>query len=76
MQGGLRYMNLGKALQEYRKSEGFTQSQMAEQLYISRQAYSSYENGARTPSVYHLYELSKLWKVTIDEIMRRAEELE
>lgn len=69
-------MNLGKALQEYRKLKGFTQSQMAEVLYISRQAYSSYENGSRTPSIYHLYELSKLWEVSLDEIMKRAEELE
>ena len=44
MKGG-KSLNIGKRLKDARIESGYTQEQIAEQLDVSRQTISSWENG-------------------------------
>ena len=44
-------LKVAETLKELRHHRGFTQKQLSEQLHISRQAYSNYENGTRLPDL-------------------------
>lgn len=61
---------LGETLKEYRVSNKMTQEFVAESLGVSRQAVSKWESGATEPSTSNLIALSKLYKVSADEILR------
>jgi len=54
---------------EKRKNLGLTQTQLAEKLNISFQAVSKWENGTSYPNVEILFDLSKILKVTVDELL-------
>ena len=43
--------HLGKKLKELREQHGFTQTDVAEKLNISRQAISQWENEKSTPDI-------------------------
>lgn len=60
---------ISKYLQYLRKSHGYTQADLAEQLSLSRQAVSKWENGAAIPDLEVLLRLSKLYGMTINEIL-------
>ena len=61
---------LGETLKEYRINNKMTQEFVAESLGVSRQAVSKWESGATEPSTSNLIALSKLYKVSADEILR------
>lgn len=44
-------LKVAETLKELRHHRGYTQKQLSEQLHISRQAYSNYENGTRLPDL-------------------------
>lgn len=52
-----------------KKRNGFTQEDLAERLNISRQSISKWERGEALPDIENLIELSKLYGVTIDELI-------
>ncbi len=56
-------------LQFLRKNHGYTQDELAGKLDISRQAVSKWETGATLPDLEVLLELSKLYGVTINDIL-------
>ncbi len=56
-------------LQYLRKSYGYTQDDLARELNISRQAVSKWETGTTIPNLEILLELSKLYDVTINDIL-------
>ena len=56
-------------LQELRKSRGLTQEELAEALFVSRTAISKWESGRGYPSIDSLKEISKLFSVTIDDLL-------
>lgn len=62
-----------KRLQELRKAAGYTQSDVAKKLGISRQAYSNYELGNREPDYKNLVSLSDLFSVSIDYLLGKDE---
>lgn len=59
----------GKQIALLRKSRGMTQEELAQRLQVSPQAVSKWENGHAMPEVSVLVELSKILRVTIDEIL-------
>ena len=63
------FVKVGKRIAEYRKGRGMSQEEMAEKLYITRQALSKWENGISLPSVDMLCELSRMFSVSIEEIL-------
>ena len=56
-------------IMELRKSNNMSQEQLAEQLYVSRQAVSKWERGEALPDINNLAAIAKLFNVTIDSIV-------
>lgn len=61
-------MELGNIIKRYRLREGFTQEKLAEQLGVSFQTISKWENNVCMPDIEMLPHLSILFGVTIDEL--------
>ena len=57
-------MNLSDKIVELRKKNGFSQEDLADELQVSRQAVSRWEQGTADPSSSSILELSKLFKNT------------
>lgn len=62
-------MEFNEKLQELRKSRGLTQEELAEILYVSRAAVSKWESGRGYPNIDSLKEISKLFSVSIDDLL-------
>ena len=60
---------LEKYLKELRKSYNYSQEFVASQLNITRQTYSHYETGRITPPINSLYNLAKLYNISLDSFM-------
>ena len=67
-------MTLGENLQKLRKASGLSQDEVARKLYLSRQSVSKWENGQAEPGVENLKKLSRLYGVTIDELVGNTPE--
>ena len=66
-------MELNEKLQQLRKQKGFTQEELAEKLYVSRTAISKWESGRGYPSIDSLKAISKLFGISIDELLSSEE---
>lgn len=62
-------MQIGSYLKEHRKSRHFTQEQVANELHISRQAISAWENDASFPDLENLVLLSQLYQTSVDSLI-------
>ena len=60
-------------LKKIRKEKGFTQAEIAEALEIPQQQYSRYENCKNEIPVRYIIELSKIYKVSTDELLSLEE---
>ena len=56
-------------LLELRKKNNLTQDELAEKLFVTRQAVSRWESGETTPNVETLKLLSKLFDVSINTLL-------
>ena len=56
-------------LYELRKEKGFSQEELAEKLNVARQTISKWENGTTNPDTNNLIELSKIFEISIDELV-------
>lgn len=58
-----------RRLQQMREERGLNQKKVAEDLNISRSAYSSYETGAREPSLDMLIKMADYFGLSVDELL-------
>jgi len=65
---------LGEVLKEHRTQCKMTQEFVAEQLGVSRQAVSKWENGTSDPSTSNLLALAKLYGVSAEELLKQVQE--
>ena len=63
------FVKVGSRISEYRRAMGLTQEELAEKLYVTRQAVSKWENGSSIPSIDTVYELSRLFSVSFEELL-------
>ena len=63
-------MTLGQRIQELRKKQGLSQEALGEKLGVSRQAISRWEMDGAVPEVDKLIALSKLFGVSLDELLQ------
>ena len=63
-------MTLAEKLKKAREQAGYSQSQVAEKLNISRQAVSRWENGRAYPDIDNLVLLSEMYGVSTDELLK------
>jgi transcriptional regulator with XRE-family HTH domain len=68
-------MIFGEKLKNERKKKGWSQEELSEKLFVSRQSVSKWENGMNYPSIEVIIKLSDLFEITIDELLRSDEEL-
>lgn len=62
-------MNLGNNISERRKAKGMTQEELAVNLGVSPQAVSKWENNLSCPDISLLPEISKLFGISVDELL-------
>ncbi len=62
-------MKISKTLKRLRSEKGITQEQLAEQLFISRQSVSSWENDRTQPDIEMLGKLSEVFEVSVEELI-------
>lgn len=67
-------MEFYENLRAARKTKGFTQLQVAEQLGVTKSAYNAYESGKRQPDVPKIKMLAKILDVSGDFLLGREEE--
>lgn len=66
-------MEFNEKLQQLRKKNKLTQEQLAEKLYVSRTAISKWESAKGYPNIESLKCISKLFSVSIDELLSSDE---
>ena len=62
-------MTIGNKIKILRTNKGITQEQLAEQLHISGQAVSKWENETSQPDINMLPTLAEYFGITIDELL-------
>ncbi|MGY3777894.1 helix-turn-helix domain-containing protein [Isobaculum melis] len=63
-------MNFSKQLKMYREREGYSQEELAQKIYVTRQSISKWENDHTYPDIHNLIALSTLFDVTLDELVK------
>lgn len=71
----MRNMIFSERLKREREKRGWSQTELAEKIHVSRQSVSKWETGKNYPSIEVIIDLSDLFGVTIDELLRSDEEL-
>lgn len=66
-------MNFSQKLQLIRKNKGFTQEELAGKLDVSRQAVAKWESGQVYPDISNLIQISRLFNVTVDYLVKDQE---
>lgn len=66
-------MEFKDRLKQYRQDNNLTQDELAEKLYITRQAVSKYETGRGYPSIDVMTKLAELMGISLDELMSKEE---
>ena len=62
-------MNFSQQIKKLRDSRGLTQEQMANELGISRQAVSNWENDRNLPDIEMLISISTTFDISLDELI-------
>lgn len=66
-------MEFGEKLKKAREGKGITQQTLADQLYVTRQAVSRWECGARFPDLLTAKKISEILEVSLDELLSGEE---
>ena len=62
-------MKIGERILELRKSMNITQEELAEKVGVTRQTISNWELGESSPDLKQAKELSKIFKISLDELV-------
>ncbi len=62
-------MNFGEQIKKLRKDRKLTQQDMADQLGVSRQAVSNWENDKNLPDIEMLITMARVYHLTLDELI-------
>lgn len=68
-------MEIGKKLKDARIKSGLTQEEIAEKLNVSRQTISNWENEKSYPDIISVIELSSLYSISLDDLLKGDEEM-
>ena len=69
-------MTLSEKILMLRKQKGWSQEELAEQLGVSRQSVSKWESGTSLPDLNRILDLSRLFSVSTDFLLKEAETME
>ncbi|WP_018921740.1 helix-turn-helix transcriptional regulator [Salsuginibacillus kocurii] len=68
-------MELGSQLKRLREEYNMSQEELSKKLGVSRQAVYKWESNKGYPDIENLIELSEIFNVTIDEIIKKDDKL-
>lgn len=68
-------MEIGKKLKDARMRSGFTQESVAKKVNVSRQTISNWENEKSYPDIISVIELSNLYSISLDELLKGDEKM-
>ncbi len=68
-------MEIGNKLKVARKNKGLTQEYVSEKLGISRQTLSNWENEKSYPDIVSIIEISDLYDISLDELLKGDENM-
>ena len=68
-------MEIGKKLKDARMKSGFTQETVAERINVSRQTISNWENEKSYPDIISVIELSSLYSISLDDLLKGDERM-
>lgn len=60
---------VGKNIKQLREKKGITQESLAEQLSVTRQAVSNWENGKTQPDIETLNKIASVLEVSVEELI-------
>ena len=60
---------LGDNIKNFRKTKGYSQETLAEQLHVVRQTISKWEKGASVPDAEMLNRISELFEIPVSELL-------
>lgn len=63
-------MEIGKQIKKYRMKMRFSQEELSEKIFVSRQTISNWENNKNYPDVKSLLLLSSLFNVSLDILIK------
>ncbi len=63
-------MELGSRIKQYRAARGWSQDELAEKMYVSRQTISNWENDKSYPDLQSLLLLAGLFGVSLDQLVK------
>lgn len=62
-------MTLGEKLRAARNNSGLTQSELAKQIHVSRQAVTKWEADRGVPDIENLQQLARVFSMSLDELL-------
>lgn len=68
-------MEIGSRLKNARNEQGLTQEQVAEELGVSRQSISNWENNRAYPDIISVIRMSDLYSVSLDELLKEDKKM-
>ena len=68
-------MEIGKKLKNARIEAGLTQENVAEKINVSRQTISNWENEKSYPDIISVIELSNLYSISLDVLLKGDEKM-
>ncbi len=66
----MRRMDIGVKLKDARRAAGMTQERVAEELGVSRQSVSNWENGRTYPDIVSVVRMSDLYNISLDALLK------
>ena len=70
------FVKVGKKITANRKKLALTQDDLAEKLFVTRQLVSKWETGIGIPSTDDLIAMSKIFKISIDDLLCLDEDID
>ncbi|GEP18880.1 helix-turn-helix domain-containing protein [Pediococcus argentinicus] len=68
-------MKIGQQLKEQRNKAGLTQVEVANRILVSSKSISNWENGNNFPDIESLIRLSKLYNISLDDILLEGSDI-
>ena len=66
-------MELSKQIKKYRTEANLSQEELADKIYVSRQTISNWENEKSYPDIISVIELSNLYSISLDVLLKELE---
>lgn len=63
-------MRIADRIKNARIQKEYTQEQVADNLFVSRQTISNWENGKSLPDIISIIRMSELYELSLDELMK------